>query len=152
MTEIMEETKSKFQALLTVLRLVGIETLQIHMDRIGVKTETITDGKELKISWSQSFRKDDPLIDEPNHIFFHPKYDLLIAQEEQALYRHRTIFSILFEITDRSVFNDSWDSEEVMKAFHEKQIMRTLWPFLRQQVADGMTRVGLTGAILPWIV
>ncbi len=153
MKTLTEETKSKFQTLLTALRLAGIETLQIHMDR-GVSIEPVKDSKEkeVKISWNQSFRKDDPLISESNRILFRPKYDLLVALDEQVLYKHRTMFAILFEIKVRTDFDDCWASEEVRQAFQEKQITRTLWPFLRQQVADGMTRLGMPSVVLPWIV
>ena len=41
--------------------------------------------------------------------------------------------------------------DEIQKFFKEKQLVKTLWPMVRQQVLDGMSRLGLPPIPLPWL-
>ena len=36
--------------------------------------------------------------------------------------------------------------------YQTKQLTKTLWPLFRQQVIDGMSRVGLPYVTLPWLI
>lgn len=81
-----------------------------------------------------------------------PKYTVAMFMGEKELYSHEATIIIAFSVIDQSAFEKAWENDEARKIFHEKQIMKTLWPILRQQVLDGMTRLGLPGIPLPWII
>ena len=55
-------------------------------------------------------------------------------------------------IIDKEVFDELLKDEEIILYFKDKQILKTLWPIIRQQVLDGLSRLSLPPISLPWIV
>ncbi|KFO68247.1 hypothetical protein ER57_05235 [Smithella sp. SCADC] len=114
--------------------------------------EQIQPGSEIKINWNQIFASDDQILQNPSTLLLRPKYTVAMFMGEKELYSHEATIIIAFSVIDQSAFEKAWENDEARKIFHEKQIMKTLWPILRQQVLDGMTRLGLPGIPLPWII
>lgn len=144
-----EEAQKAFLAAISALQLKSIQPLSIHFHR---SDEQVHPGSEIKISWNQIFSSDDPISQAPDVLIFRPKYTVTMLMDEKEFYYHETIIIISFSIIDKLSFEKAWENDEARKIFHEKQIFKTLWPILRQQVLDGMTRLGLPGIPLPWII
>jgi len=69
-----------------------------------------------------------------------------------VLFQHTSIFVLAFEVTDAAAFEELWVDEALRKVFMEKQLQHTMWPIFRQQVLDGMSRLGMRPVALPWIM
>ena len=67
-------------------------------------------------------------------------------------FRHRADFFLFFELVDAATFWSLWADVELQELFRSRQVSRTLWPFLRQQVLEGMLRLGLQPITLPWLM
>jgi hypothetical protein len=126
-----------------------VPSLRISFQRTD---EQIQPGSEIKINWNQIFASDDQILQNPSTLLLRPKYTVAMFMGEKELYSHEATIIIAFSVIDQSAFEKAWENDEARKIFHEKQIMKTLWPILRQQVLDGMTRLGLPGIPLPWII
>jgi hypothetical protein len=146
-----EGGKPGFPELISILALVDIQVLQIHIERRSADAVE-AEGQEISITWSQAYHRDDPQIDEEKKLIVHPRFELSVSAGKQPVYEQVSAFRVIFEIRDRAIFGRTWADENVKKVFLEKQVMKTIWPFFRQQVMDGMTRVGLKPVTLPWIV
>lgn len=149
--ELTEEELLRFKGLITSLQLIQIQPLIIHSERQG--SGAFSPGnQELTLSWNQAFAEDDPVKTGDSQIMLRPRYEFNAKFGEELYFKHTSVFSILFGIQDREAVDKALGSETVRKVFFEKQIMKTMWPILRQQVLDGMSRVGLPAITLPWIV
>ena len=146
-----QDEMCRFQDLLSVVKLKEIQTAEIHSQRL--RLGPVEYGKKvLNLSWKQAFAREDPLREIPKMRLFRPKYEFILSLEKENIFRHISIFAVLFEIADEKIFEEIWGMESVRTFFLEKQLMKTLWPFFRQHVMDGMNRVDLKAVALPWIV
>ena len=149
--ELTDDEKALFKALLTSVQLLDIHPTNIHSDRGTFGTIDLS-GKELNLAWNQAFAEGDPIKHVDDQILIRPRYEFTVSLEGTVLFSHVSIFVILFGIQNQEIIDSAFSSPEVKKVFFEKQIMKTMWPLLRQQVLDGMSRLGLPSIALPWIV
>lgn len=144
-----EACAAAFKALIINLKLASIQPIRLLSERHPV---SLPDKAELQLNWAQSFPDDDPLSLDDGQLLFRRKYNVTIAFQGETVFSHESIFQIGFDVNDKSAFDTAWKNEDARKVFNEKQIVKTLWPFVRQEAWDGMTRLGLPGFPLPWLV
>jgi hypothetical protein len=149
--ELTEEESARFKGLISGLQLIQIQPLSIHSDK-PVFGAISPGNQELTLSWNQAFAVDDPMKIGDSQLMLRPRYEFNAKLGEEQLFTHTSIFGILFGIRDRDAVDKALGTETVKKVFFEKQIMKTMWPILRQQILDGMSRLGLPTIPLPWIV
>ena len=77
-------------------------------------------------------------LDTPLHIYL----------DTEILFHMSGLNGVLY----KDLFDELWKNEEIMSYFKDKQILKTLWPIVRQQVLDGLSRLSLPPISLPWIV
>lgn len=142
--------REDFERLLTNLMLSAIQPLSLRFERTG--TNFTPPVGEFSINWNQAFSTNDPEDADASMLMFHPKYTVTVKQGEIQLFHFESVIGIVFSVKDRVVFDQAWSNEAARKIFYEKQIMKTLWPVVRQQVLDGMSRLGLPGIPLPWLL
>ena len=149
--ELLEEEKSLFKGLISGVQPLQIQPVSIHSEKNTFGA--ITPGnQEFNLSWSQAFAEDDPMMAGENQMMIRPRYEFKATIGGEPLFSHTSVFGILFGIQNREAVEKALESATVKNAFFEKQIMKTMWPILRQQVLDGMSRLGLPAIPLPWIV
>jgi len=74
-----------------------------------------------------------------------------IHQGDVQFFQLESVIGVGFQILDQAGYDQAWANAEAKKIFLEKQLQKTLWPIVRQEVLDGMTRLGFPGVPLPWI-
>jgi hypothetical protein len=149
--ELTEEDLALFKGIISGVQLLQIQPVSIHSEKSTFGT--IPPGnKELTLSWNQAFAEDDPMKVGDNQIMLRPRYEFMATLGGDTLFSHTSVFGVLFSIQNREAVDKALASETVKKVFFEKQIMKTMWPILRQQILDGMSRLGLPAIPLPWIV
>ncbi|MGO8693042.1 MAG: hypothetical protein ACLQMF_05140 [Rectinemataceae bacterium] len=107
---------------------------------------------EFNISWNQAFAEGDLIKGDESRLIIRPRYEFKATIGGEPLFSHTSIFVLLFGVQNREAVDKALESAAVKKLFFEKQIMKTMWPILRQQILDGMSRLGLPAMPLPWIV
>jgi hypothetical protein len=142
-----EILNTKFLKLIKSLKLQKIQPISIHSDLLGDMSNS---ESELNLSFTQAFHNDDPIMDKSEILLFRPKYELNISFKDKPLFKQVSLFLVFFDKPE--VFLESWKDEELKKIFKEKQIQKILWPFFRQNVHDGMSRLGIMPITLPWII
>ena len=148
------EEKELFGRLISNLQLANIQPIGIQSERPGfgpVPGYTEAD-KNIVLAWNQAFATDDPLRVGEGSLFLRPRYEFSISLGGNQIFKHVSTFGILFKVIDEGAFELAWACEPVKKLFLEKQVMKTMWPLLRQQTLDGMSRLCLPTIPLPWIV
>lgn len=135
--------------LLASMKLQDIKPMSIHSDLLG---EMPSPNSEIKLGWNQTFADGDPVMVNGETRIFRPRYEITVSFQEIPIFRQVSVFFIVFHITDITAFEEFWKDDEVRKVFQENQIQKTMWPFLRQHVHDGMSRLGITALPLPWIL
>ena len=125
-----------------------IQPLEIMFSRRG----DFQDNKEsvdikLKLSYLG-----DISLDEKQKLVLRPSFEIDLTQDDSSFYHQRTDFVVVIKISSKEVFEETWADEEVKQKFLEMQIKKTIWPILRQQVLDGMSRLGLPAIPLPWLI
>lgn len=143
-----EACREAFSLLVSSLALTTIQPLSLRFDR---KADLVGD-LEFSISWTQAFPTTDPAEKGTTALLFRPKYSVQMRQGEREVFSMESLMAVAFDVKNRQDFETAWKNEEARKVFFDKQIMKTLWPLLRQQALDGMTRLGLPGIPLPWLV
>lgn len=138
-----------FQNLIKSLSLSLIQPTKIDFERLG---EIPAGESNIQITWKMKYPKDSPFRIENNVLHLAPLFEVTLSCKNQPVYTHKSIFVILMKITDAETFENLWKDEEIQKYFREKQVLKTLWPIVRQQVLDGMTRLALPPIALPWII
>ena len=149
--ELTEEEKVLFRGLISGMQLLQIQPVSIHSEK-GASGVTPPGNTELKLGWNQAFAEDDPIKGGEDQIIIRPRYEFTATVGGEPFFSHISIFVLLFGIQNREAVDTALGSAAVKKLFFEKQIMKTMWPILRQQVLDGMSRLGLPAVPLPWIV
>lgn len=137
-----------FNRLITNLRLTAILPFRIHVDRLGGDPAGAT---EVMITWDLTYDEEDPLREANGIIRFMPQFLVTMKQGEYPLFQLESVIAVVFQVVDETAFDQAWANAEVKKIFLHKQIHKTLWPIIRQQALDGMTRLGFPGVPLPWI-
>lgn len=144
-----EACAEAFKTLIANLQLAGIQPSKLTSERHPVQ---LPKNAQLQLNWAQGFADDDPARPDPGHLYFRPKYLVTVTYQDVTIFSHESVFQIAFNLKDGAAFEEAWKNEDARKVFHERQIMKTLWPFVRQEALDGMTRLGLPGFPLPWLV
>jgi hypothetical protein len=142
--------REDFERMLTALNLKAIQPLSMRFERTDALV-VLPEG-EYSLNWNQAFPTNDPQDVEASTLTFHPRYTVTVKHGEALLFLCETVIGIAFTANDRAAFDRAWNNEAARKIFYEKQIMKTLWPVVRQQVLDGMSRLGLPGIPLPWLL
>jgi hypothetical protein len=137
-----------FGRLIKSLSLRDIRPMKLLSERRG---DPPAPESEVQLSWSQSFAKDDPVSLREDAMIFRPRYQFTMRHGDNDIFFHESVFIVAFSITDRKAFDEGWTSQELRDVFMNNQVQRTMWPFLRQQVHDAMSKVGLIPVPLPWI-
>lgn len=123
--------------------------MSIHSDLLG---EMPPSNNEINLGWKQAFADGDPVIVNEGTRIFRPRYEITVSFKGASIFQQVSVFFIVFHLLDVPVFEELWKDDELSKVFREKQIQKTMWPFLRQHVHDGMSRLGINPLPLPWIL
>lgn len=149
--ELTEEELALFKGLISSVRLIHIEPVSIHSDKT-ISGALPPGSTELTLNWNQAFAEDDSMKVSGNQIMLSPRYEFTASLSGKPLFSHTSVFVVIFGVQNNEAVDNALASEPVKKVFFEKQIMKTMWPILRQQILDGMSRLGLPAIPLPWIV
>ena len=141
--------KEVFAKFIQSISLSTIQPTKIDVECSG----TIPSGEvPLQISWKMMYPNNEPFKIIDNVFQLVPMFDISISYENQIVYSHKSIFQIVMLIIDKEQFDELLKDEEIISYFKDKQILKTLWPIIRQQVLDGLSRLSLPPISLPWIV
>jgi ASC-1-like (ASCH) protein len=143
------DINERFHQFISTLSLQDISIIQLHSERSG---ELPPHNIEVQLEWKQMLADGDPLKLIPETRVFRPKYELSIKQGKDLLFRQTSVFVMVFSLKDATLFEESWKDEELKKIFIEKQLRRIIWPLFRQQVHDGMSRLGMPPIPLPLLM
>ena len=138
-----------FQKFIQTIALSAIQPSKIEFERLG----EIPNGEDnVQISWKMIYSNETPFLIVNDVFQLAPMFEITISCQNKVIYSHKTIFFVSMNIINKQEFNEIWANEEIQRYFKEKQIGKTLWPIVRQQVLDGMTRLSLPPVSLPWII
>ncbi len=135
--------------LLQSMKLQDIKPMSLHSDLLG---EMPTPNSEINLEWKQAFADGDPVVVNGSTRIFRPRYEVNVSFQGTPIFKQVFVFFIAFQLVDVPTFEELWADEELRKVFRENQIQKTMWPFLRQYVHDGMSRLGINPLPLPWII
>ncbi len=136
-----------FNKLINLLTLSLIQPTKIEFERCGFFPE---ENSQIQINWKVLYPS-EPFEIEENVLKLFPLFEVELSHNNEVLYIHKSIFCVLLTINDKENFDFLWKNEEIQKFFKEKQIVKTLWPIVRQQVLDGLSRLALPSIPLPWL-
>jgi hypothetical protein len=145
----MEDKQKIYTDFIKTIALGNIQPVRIEFERNG---DIPAEAKEMQISWNMKLKKDDPVITDKTRLLFSPLYEILVKYQDLPVYTHRTIFKVSFSIADEGKFTELWADKELQLVFKNQQLVKTLWPIIRQQVLDGMSRMVLPPVTLPFIL
>ena len=142
--------KELFEKFINTITLSTIQPTKIDVECLG----EIPVGEEapLQISWKMMYPKETPFKIVENLLQLSPLFEISLSYNNQIIYLHKSIFQVLITINDKVKFEELWNKEEVQSYFKDKQVLKTLWPIVRQQVLDGLSRLSLPPISLPWMV
>ena len=123
--------------------------MSLHVDRVG---DMPNHEAELKLEWNQAFADGDPVHIGEGMLIFRPQFTIKVSCSEEPIFEHISKIIVAFQILDAAVYSELWADQEVRKVFMENQIRKIMWPFVREYVHDGMSRVALNPVLLPWIL
>ncbi|MGB4586959.1 MAG: hypothetical protein WBH66_07945 [Rectinemataceae bacterium] len=135
--------------LLKSISLQEIKPITFHSDAPGQMPEL---GSKLDITWTQSLAEGDPVTASADTKIFRPKYNFNVSFQDTIIFTQESVFVLVFHVNDPATFDELWADEELRKIFIEKQLLKTMWPLLRQHVQDGMCRLGMSPVALPWLL
>lgn len=142
-----KDRSTDFTRLISSIKLKEIIQIAIESRRFGDPPGEA--GGALNMEWNQAVGKDDPVKFSEISIQFRIRYEFKISFGGNPLFRHIAEFSMFFELMDAATFWSLWADEELQDIFRNRQVLRVLWPFLRQQIHDGMLRLALPPVALP---
>ncbi len=143
------DINEKFRRFISTLSLQDISIMQLHSERSG---ELPPHNIEVQLEWKQTLADGDPVAISPDTRVFRPKYELTAKQGENMFFKQISVFFVAFSLKDKAVFDESWANADLKKVFVEKQLLRINWPLFRQQVHDGMSRLGMPPIPLPLLM
>ena len=141
-------TNNTYKSLIKTLDLSVIQPLKVEYER---KTEIFPTDKNINVHWTMKFPEQPQEIIDDKLLQFYPMFEVELSSNEKNFYLHRTIIGISFEIKDFDKFDKIWNDKDIQEFFRNKQVFKLVWPFFRQQVCDGMSRVGLPPVTLPLV-
>ena len=144
-----DQVNERFTRLIKSLSLSDIRPMELQSQRLG---DLPPQGLEVQMQWNQAFADGDPVTVSPEAQVFRPKYEFSVKHGENQIFHQVSKFVLVFSVTDPAAFNELWSDEELRKTFMTKQIQKTIWPLFRQQVHDGMSRLGMQPIPLPWLI
>jgi hypothetical protein len=147
-----KEQLAFFSELLTTMKLKNIEFMEITSRKMAIGISPDPAHGDFKFNWNQVFADGDPVFQEDDLICFRPKYEFVLTQNETDIFTASLIVVIQFSLLNKNHFNELWKDEICRQIFLDKQIVRTMWTILRQQIMDCMTRHALHPIPLPWIL
>lgn len=150
--EIDKNSNAVFQELITSVQIRSVQFIDIQSHRASVNFAPEDANHETRISWKQLFPTDDPLRIDDTQLIFRPKYEFLVTREGTSFFNATMVAALQFTVENKETFERCWNNPDAQKIFREKQIMRTMWPILRQQLMDCMNRHSLQPITLPWII
>ena len=139
-----------FTKFIKSISLSTIQPTKIDVECLG--EIPVGDDVPLQINWKMMYPKEESFKIVDNVIQLAPMFEISISYEDKIVYSHKSIFQILITIIEKDKFDELWKNEEIRTYFKDKQILKTLWPIVRQQVLDGLSRLSLPPISLPWIV
>jgi hypothetical protein len=144
-----DDINERLARLLRSLKLQDIKPMSLHADRLG---DMPAPNSEINLEWKQAFADGDPVSVNGETRAFRPRYEITVSFQGIPIFLHVSIFIVTFQLTDVVAFDQLWADEEVRRVFMQNQIQKTLWPFIRQLVHDGMSRLGINPIPLPWLL
>jgi hypothetical protein len=138
--------------LIKSLQLKDIQFVEVTSRRTEIGPAPDPAKGELNLASQQQFADGDPLQLDDDVVLFRPKYEFALTQGEKLIFQVSMISAIQFSVQDRNEYEATWSDQEVRKAFYEKQLLKTMWPILRQQLMDCMSRHSLQPVPLQWIL
>lgn len=145
----MKTTQEKFIDLLQLVSLESIQPMRLVSERLGDIPNT---GSEIQLNYEQAFAEGDPLQESPGSLVFRMRCFMKVLCSENVIFQQESTFIVVFKTNDSINFNNLWSDEDINKIFMEQQLQKTIWPFFREQVHSGMTRLGIPPVVLPWLL
>ena len=142
--------KELFAKFIQSISISTIQPTKIDVECLGAIP--FVEQASLQISWKMMYPKEQAFKIVDNIMQLAPMFEISLSYENQTIYSHKSIFQVLITITEKDKFEELWNNEEVRTYFKDKQILKTLWPIVRQQVLDGLSRLSLPPISLPWIM
>ena len=142
--------KELFAKFIQSISISTIQPTKIDVECLGAIP--VGEQASLQISWKMMYPKEQAFKIVDNIMQLAPMFEISLSYENQTIYSHKSIFQVLITITKKDKFEELWNNEEVRTYFKDKQILKTLWPIVRQQVLDGLSRLSLPPISLPWIM
>lgn len=142
--------KELFAKFIQSISLSTIQPTKIDVECLGAIP--VGEQASLQISWKMMYPKEQAFKIVDNIMQLAPMFEISLSYENQTIYSHKSIFQVLITIIEKDKFEELWNNEEVRTYFKDKQILKTLWPIVRQQVLDGLSRLSLPPISLPWIM
>jgi hypothetical protein len=137
-----------FSALIKALSLKEIRPMSLVSER---KLEPDPSVKQVTLNWKLQYADGDPVSLAGGLLMFRPRYEFALVQADKVLFQQISTFVLLFQVLAQTEFSELWTQEPLQGAFKEKQIPHIIWPIFRQQVMDGMSRLGMAPVTLPWL-
>jgi hypothetical protein len=145
----MEDKQKIYTDFIKTIALENIQPVRIEFEKNG---DIPVEAKEMQISWNMKLKQDDPVITDKTRFLFSPLYEIFVKCQSLPVYTHRTVFKVSFSITDEKKFMELWADKDLQLVFKNQQLVKTLWPIIRQQILDGMSRMILPPVTLPFIL
>lgn len=142
--------KELFAKFIQSISISTIQPTKIDVECLGAIP--VGEQASLQIRWKMMYPKEQAFKIVDNIMQLAPMFEISLSYENQTIYSHKSIFQVLITITEKDKFEELWNNEEVRTYFKDKQILKTLWPIVRQQVLDGLSRLSLLPISLPWIM
>jgi hypothetical protein len=144
-----DDINERLTRFLGSLKLQDIKPMSLHSDRLGDMPAL---NSEINLEWKQAFADGDPVAVSEETRAFRPRYEITVSFQSTPIFKQVSVFVVAFQLIDATAFDQLWADEEVRKVFTENQIQKTMWPFIRQLVHDGMSRLGINPLPLPWLL
>lgn len=139
-----------YRDLISIIDLKNIKPLVFSCERLGNIEKHESD---IETSISYGCKKDDPVFVENKKMICSPKLEFLLSSSKNNKIFHQiSIYELVFEISDFDKFLQLWGDEKLRDIFMQQQIKKTVWPFFRQNIIDGLTRLCLPPISLPWVM
>jgi len=143
------DLNDRLTRLLKAMKLTDIKPMSLHSDLLG---DMPAPNSEINLEWKQTFADGDPVAANGATRIFRPRFEINVSFQGAPIFKQLAVVFIAFQLLDPATFDELWADEEVRAVFMQNQIQKTMWPFLRQYVHDGMSRVGINPLPLPWIL
>ncbi|MDA3957567.1 hypothetical protein [Oceanispirochaeta sp.] len=127
----------------------GIELENISTSLLSdQKVNHLKTGENINLSLNFGLKKDDPQKTE-NGFTINPNFKL-IAQDKDGkeYFIHESRLNIVIK-SSQETYNLIWENNN-KNEFLSKYLTPIIWPYIRQQVQDGLLRVGMPIFSLPF--